>query len=185
MGHPDVRDEVVLACRFQAPETLVPCGLMGQCCPALLRRWCCTGCCSCVRRTRKPRGAVARNRHGGHRIGSAAGGPRPTRSLGARALARCLCLGGQRSRAQRRWHRSGSCCRLDQQYLAADAGHPLTVATLAHLETDPDFDLGLFIGLNDEWSGGWGRLDADLAQAAKQELGRLLHGDDHGAPPTH
>lgn len=54
------------------------------------------------------------------------------------------------------------------------------VATLARLgETDPDFDLGLFIGLDDEWSGGWGRLDADLKQAAKQELVRLLHGD-HG-----
>jgi hypothetical protein len=54
------------------------------------------------------------------------------------------------------------------------------VATLAHLgQPDPEFDLGLFIGLNDEWSSGWGRLDADLNQAAKQELGRLLHGDDH------
>lgn len=52
------------------------------------------------------------------------------------------------------------------------------VATLAHLgETDPEFDLGLFIGLDDEWSGGWGRLDTDLKEAAKQELGRLLHGD--------
>ena len=52
------------------------------------------------------------------------------------------------------------------------------VATLAHLgETEPDFDLGLFIGLDDEWSGGWGRLDQDLLHAAKQELGRLQHGD--------
>lgn len=61
----------------------------------------------------------------------------------------------------------------------------LAVATLARLgETDPELDLGLFIGLDDEWSGGWGRLDADLNQAAKQELGRLLHGDD-GASSTH
>ncbi len=60
------------------------------------------------------------------------------------------------------------------------------VTTLAHLgETDPEFDLGLFIGLDDEWSGSWGRLDADLKQAAKQELARLLHGDDHGASSTH
>ncbi|GAA4745988.1 hypothetical protein GCM10023350_33420 [Nocardioides endophyticus] len=59
------------------------------------------------------------------------------------------------------------------------------VTMLARLgETDPEFDLGLFIGLDDEWSGGWGRLDAGLKEAAKQELGRLLHGDD-GAPQTH
>ena len=60
----------------------------------------------------------------------------------------------------------------------------LAVATLARLgETDPELDLGLFIGLDDQWSGGWGRLDVDLNQAAKQELGRLLHGDD-GASST-
>ena len=60
------------------------------------------------------------------------------------------------------------------------------VTTLARLgETEPDFDLGLFVGLDDEWSGGWGRLDSDLNRAAKQELGRLLHGDDHGTSPTH
>ena len=59
------------------------------------------------------------------------------------------------------------------------------ITTLARLgETDPEFDLGLFIGLDDEWSGGWGRLDADLKQAAKRELSRLPHGDD-GAPSTH
>jgi len=51
------------------------------------------------------------------------------------------------------------------------------VATLARLgETDPDFDLGLFIGLDDEWSGGWGRLESDLKAAAKGELERLTHG---------
>ena len=50
------------------------------------------------------------------------------------------------------------------------------VTTLARLG-DPEFDLGLFIGLDDEWSGGWGRLDVDLDQAAKQVLGRLFHGD--------
>jgi hypothetical protein len=38
------------------------------------------------------------------------------------------------------------------------------VTTLARLG-DPEFDLGLFIGLDDEWSGGWGRLDVDLDQA--------------------
>lgn len=53
------------------------------------------------------------------------------------------------------------------------------VTTLARLgETDPEFDLGLFIGLDDEWSGGWGRLGVDLSQAAKQEVGRFLDGDD-------
>jgi hypothetical protein len=59
------------------------------------------------------------------------------------------------------------------------------VTTLARLgESDPEFDLGLFIGLDDEWSGGWGRPNADLNQAAKQELGRLLDGED-GASTTH
>lgn len=51
------------------------------------------------------------------------------------------------------------------------------VATLARLgETYPDFDLGLFIGLNDEWNGGWGRLEPDLKAAMARELDRLLHG---------
>lgn len=59
------------------------------------------------------------------------------------------------------------------------------VTTLARLgKSDPEFHLGLFICFADEWSGGWGRLDADLDQAAKQELGRLLLGDD-GALSTH
>jgi len=51
------------------------------------------------------------------------------------------------------------------------------VTTLARLgETDPDFDLGLFIGLDDEWIGGWGRLESDLRAAAVGERDRLLHG---------
>ena len=51
------------------------------------------------------------------------------------------------------------------------------VATLARLgETHPEFDLGLFIGLDDESAGGWGRLEPDLKDAARNELDRLLHG---------
>jgi len=51
------------------------------------------------------------------------------------------------------------------------------IATLARLgETYPDFDLGLFIGLNDEWNGGWGRLEPDLKAAAEQEINHILHG---------
>lgn len=51
------------------------------------------------------------------------------------------------------------------------------VATLARLgETYPDFDLGRFIGLDDEWIGGWGRLEPDLKEAAKGELDYFLHG---------
>jgi RNAse (barnase) inhibitor barstar len=63
------------------------------------------------------------------------------------------------------------------------------VTTLAHLgETFPDFDLGLFVGMNDEWNGGWGRLDADLKAEADKEIDRLLHGPAHrtiAAMPTH
>jgi hypothetical protein len=51
------------------------------------------------------------------------------------------------------------------------------VATLARLgETVPEFDLGLFVGLDDEWNGGWGRLEPDLKSTAMVELDRLLHG---------
>lgn len=51
------------------------------------------------------------------------------------------------------------------------------VRTLARLgEADPDFDLGLFVGLDDEWNAGWGRLDADLKAAAEQEIDYFLHG---------
>ena len=53
------------------------------------------------------------------------------------------------------------------------------VATLARLgETHFDFNLGLFIGLNDEWGGGWGRSDADLDRAAAHELERWHRRDD-------
>ncbi|HLK74595.1 MAG TPA: hypothetical protein VKU77_13200 [Streptosporangiaceae bacterium] len=51
------------------------------------------------------------------------------------------------------------------------------IATLARLGvTHPDFDLGLFIGLDDEWNGGWGRLEPDLKAAAGQEIDHILHG---------
>jgi hypothetical protein len=61
------------------------------------------------------------------------------------------------------------------------------VATLAQLgETHFGFDLGLFIGLDDEWSGGWGRLEPDLKADAAAELDRLLHGDSgSGTSATH
>jgi hypothetical protein len=52
------------------------------------------------------------------------------------------------------------------------------VGTLASLgERNLDFDLGFFIGLNDEWHGGWGRSQPDLWAEAEGELRRLL-GDD-------
>jgi len=45
------------------------------------------------------------------------------------------------------------------------------VATLARLgEAYPDLNLGWFIGLDDEWIGGWGRLEPDLKAAAEREL---------------
>jgi hypothetical protein len=51
------------------------------------------------------------------------------------------------------------------------------VTTLAHLgETFPDFDLGLFVGMDDEWNAGWGRLEADLKTEANKQINRLLHG---------
>lgn len=53
------------------------------------------------------------------------------------------------------------------------------VSTLARLgESEPEFDLGLFIGLDDEWNGGWGRLEPDLRAEARNELSRLLHSSD-------
>jgi hypothetical protein len=49
------------------------------------------------------------------------------------------------------------------------------VGTLAHLgQVDPDLDLGLFIGLDDEWSGCWGRDEASLREYTEDELRRLL-----------
>ena len=51
------------------------------------------------------------------------------------------------------------------------------VSTLARLgETDPEFDLLLSIGLDDEWNGGWGCLEPDLKTEARSELDHLLHG---------
>lgn len=51
------------------------------------------------------------------------------------------------------------------------------IGTLARLgETSPAFDLGLFIGLDDEWNGCWGRLPGDLKADAVRELDRLAHG---------
>lgn len=51
------------------------------------------------------------------------------------------------------------------------------VSTLARLgETYPEFDLGLWIGLDDERNGGWGRLEPDLKAAAKNELDYFTHG---------
>lgn len=51
------------------------------------------------------------------------------------------------------------------------------IATLARLgKTYPDFDLGLFIGLDDEWDCGWGRLEPDLKTAADQEINHILNG---------
>lgn len=42
---------------------------------------------------------------------------------------------------------------------------------------------GLFIGLDDEWNGGWGRPEPDLEAEAVQELDRLLYGGE-GADST-
>ncbi len=51
------------------------------------------------------------------------------------------------------------------------------VDTLARLgQTYPDFDLGLFVGLDDEWNGGWGRLEPDLKTEAEKEIDYFLHG---------
>jgi len=50
------------------------------------------------------------------------------------------------------------------------------VATLARLgETHLEFDLGLFVGLDDEWNGSWGRLEPDLKAAANGELESFTH----------
>jgi hypothetical protein len=67
---------------------------------------------------------------------------------------------------------------LAARWLAADMTDTrAAIATLARLGvTYPDFDLGLFIGLDDEWNGGWGRLEPDLKAAAEQEIDHILHG---------
>lgn len=50
------------------------------------------------------------------------------------------------------------------------------VATLARLgEGHLELDLGRFIGLYDEWIGGWGRREPDLKTAAEQEFDHILH----------
>ncbi len=60
------------------------------------------------------------------------------------------------------------------------------VMTLARLgETYPEFDLGLFTGLDDEWNCGWGRLEPDLKAAARHELHALLRGPDVNTSGTH
>jgi len=52
------------------------------------------------------------------------------------------------------------------------------VAVLARLgETHFDWDLGLFVGLDDEWNGRWGRLEPDLEADAELQLDFLLHRD--------
>lgn len=49
------------------------------------------------------------------------------------------------------------------------------VSTLAWLgEADPAFDLGLFVGLHDEWNAGWGRQAADVEAEARTEIDVLL-----------
>jgi hypothetical protein len=50
------------------------------------------------------------------------------------------------------------------------------IVTLARLgETHLDFDLGLFIGLDDEWGRGWGRLESNLRAAAEREFNHNLN----------
>ena len=52
------------------------------------------------------------------------------------------------------------------------------VAVLARLgETYYDWDLGLFVGLDDEWNSRWGRLEPDLKADAELQLDFLLHRD--------
>lgn len=51
------------------------------------------------------------------------------------------------------------------------------IATLARLgAAHPEFDFGPFIGLDDEWTGNWGRLPADLERASVDELLLVLRG---------
>jgi len=48
--------------------------------------------------------------------------------------------------------------RLGHRNLEDNHDTRAAIATLARLGvTYPDFDLGLFIGLDDEWNGGWGQ----------------------------
>lgn len=62
-----------------------------------------------------------------------------------------------------RWHNTG-----DTRW---------AVGTLARLgQVDPRLDFGLFIGIDDEWSGCWGRDEASLRELAENELRRLPSG---------
>ena len=71
---------------------------------------------------------------------------------------------------------SGRSRALTSQSKKPATTYPAAITTLARLgETYPDFDLGLFIGLDDEWNGGWGRLEPDLKAAAEQEIDHILH----------
>jgi hypothetical protein len=52
------------------------------------------------------------------------------------------------------------------------------VAVLARLcVTHDDWDLGFFVGLDDEWNSHWGRLEPDLKADAELQLDYLLHRD--------
>jgi hypothetical protein len=54
----------------------------------------------------------------------------------------------------------------------------VAVAVLARLgETHYDWDLGLFVGFDDEWNSGWGRLEPDLKADAELQLDFLLRRD--------
>ncbi|MBB2925519.1 hypothetical protein [Cellulomonas cellasea] len=66
-------------------------------------------------------------------------------------------------------------------YVAAqwqqDRDTPGAVVLLARLgASEPDLDLGPFIGLADEWAAGWGRPVPELQAAAETELERYLPG---------
>jgi hypothetical protein len=51
------------------------------------------------------------------------------------------------------------------------------VGTLAWVgEHHLELNLGFFIGLDDEWDGGWGRLPPDLKREAETELDAVLRG---------
>jgi hypothetical protein len=53
------------------------------------------------------------------------------------------------------------------------------VAVLARLgETHFDWELGMFVGLDDEWNGHWGRLEPDLKADAELQLDSFQHRDD-------
>lgn len=59
------------------------------------------------------------------------------------------------------------------------------VRTLARLgQTHLELDLDFVVGLDDEWSGGWGRLSPDLDAAAEQELNHPSHGQPESGPNT-